>query len=47
MNDGIYVYVTLNKFDKINDYDDIVSTLQDKKGILYLDNGEYFEVFKN
>lgn len=47
MNDGIYVYLTLNKFDKINDYDDIVSTLQNKKGILYLNSGEYFEVFKN
>lgn len=45
MNDGIYVYVTLNKFEKINDYDDIVSTLDNKKGILYLDSGEYFEVF--
>lgn len=47
MNDGIYVYLTLNKFDKINDYDDIVSTLQNKKGILYLNSGEYFEIFKN
>ena len=45
MNDGIYVYVTLNKFDKINNYDDIAITLDNKKGILYLDNGEYFEVF--
>lgn len=45
MNDGIYVYVTLNKFDKINDYSDIVSTLDNKKGVLYLDSGEYFEVF--
>ena len=47
MNDGIYVYVTLLKFEKINDYDEIVSTLGDKKGILYLDSGEYFEIFKN
>ena len=47
MNDGIYVYLTLSKFDKINDYDEIVSTLGDKKGILYLDSGEYFEIFKN
>lgn len=46
MNDGIYVYLTLSRFDKINDYDEIVSTLGDKKGILYLDSGEYFEVFK-
>ena len=47
MNDGIYVYVTLLKFEKINNYDKIVSTLGDKKGILYLDSGEYFELFKN
>ena len=47
MNDGIYVYVTLNKFSRIDDYAEIVSTLNDKKGVLYLDSGEYFEVFKN
>ena len=47
MNDGIYVYLTLLKFEKINNYDKIVSTLGDKKGILYLDSGEYFELFKN
>ncbi len=47
MNDGIYVYITLNKIEKINDYSDIVSTLEDKKGTLYLDSGEYFETFKN
>lgn len=47
MNDGIYVYATLNKFDRLNDYAEIVSTLEDKKGILYLDSGEYFEIFKN
>ena len=47
MNDGIYVYLTLSKFDKINDYETIVSTLGDKKGVLYLDSGEYFETFKN
>ena len=46
MSDGIYVYLTLSKFDKINDYDEIVSTLGEKKGILYLDSGEYFELFK-
>lgn len=44
MNDGINVYVTLNKFSKINDYDEIIATLGSKKGTLYLDSGEYFEV---
>ena len=45
MNDGNYVYLTLNKFDKINNYLEIVKTFNNKKGILYLDSGEYFEIF--
>ena len=36
MNDGNYVYLNLNKF---------VKTFNNKKGILYLDSGEYFEIF--
>lgn len=47
MNDGNYVYLTLNKFKKINNYLDIVKTFNDSKGILYLDSGEYFELFNN
>ncbi len=46
MSDGIYVYINLNRFDKINDYDKIAATLESKKGTLYLDSGEYFEVAK-
>lgn len=44
MNDGNYVYLTLNKFDKINNYLEIVKSFNDTKGILYLDSGEYFEI---
>ena len=44
MNDGNYVYLTLNKFDKIDNYLDIIKEFDNKKGILYLDSGEYFEV---
>lgn len=44
MNDGNYVYLTLNGFDKIDDYLDIIKEFDNKKGILYLDSGEYFEV---
>jgi cell division septal protein FtsQ len=44
MNDGNYVYLTLYTFSKINNYDDIVPTLENKKGILYLDSGNYFEI---
>ncbi len=44
MNDGNYVYLTLQGFDKINDYLDIIKEFDNKKGTLYLDSGEYFEV---
>ena len=45
MNDGNYVYLTLNKFLSINKYIDMVKSFDNKKGILYLDSGEYFDVF--
>ena len=44
MNDGNQVYLTLNKFTKLDDYLDIIKEFDNKKGILYLDSGEYFEV---
>lgn len=44
MNDGNQVYLTLNKFNKIDNYLDIIKEFDNKKGILYLDSGEYFEV---
>ena len=44
MNDGNYIYVTLEKMEKINKYLDIIKSFNNKKGILYLDSGEYFEV---
>lgn len=47
MNDGNYVYITLEKIENINDYIDIIKTFENKKGILYLDSGEYFQVFKD
>ena len=46
MNDGNYVYITLEKIENINSYIDIIKTFENKKGILYLDSGEYFELFK-
>ena len=45
MNDGNYVYLTLNKFNKINNYLEIVKSFNNAKGILYLDSGEYFKLF--
>ena len=44
MNDGNMVYNTLNKLDKMNKYDEIVSKLEGHTGILYLDSGNYFEI---
>ena len=46
MNDGNYVYLTLRTFDKINNYLDIVKEFNNKKGILYLDSGEYFKILE-
>lgn len=38
MNDGNSVYVNLIHLDKLNSYIEIYATLEDKKGILYLDS---------
>ena len=46
MQDGNYVYLTLNKFQNINNYIEIVRKFEKKKGILYLDSGEYFKVYE-
>lgn len=42
MNDGNMVYVTLSKINKINSYPSITKTIENKKGVLYLDYGNYF-----
>jgi len=44
MNDGNLVYVTLSKINKINKYNSIYSKMEEKKGIIYLDSGDYVEV---
>lgn len=44
MNDGNLVYITLGKVEKTNKYSSIYSTLEGKKGIIYLDSGDYVEV---
>lgn len=44
MNDGNQVYITLSKITKINKYNDIYSSMDNKKGIIYLDSGDYIEV---
>ena len=47
MNDQIYVYVTLTKIENLNKYNEIVKELDGKKGILYLDSGNHFEIKDN
>ena len=42
MNDGNYVYVTISKLHKINEYRSVIDSVEDKRGILYLDYGNYF-----
>ncbi len=49
MNDGNYVYITLEKLESINNYTkislEIINKFGKKNGILNLDAGEYFEIF--
>lgn len=44
MDDGNMVYLTLTKFNSINYYNDVLSQLENKKGILYLDSGNHFQI---
>ena len=44
--DGNMVYLTLTKFDMINYYNDVLSQLENRKGILYLDNGNHFQIME-
>lgn len=44
MDDGNMVYLTLTKFKMINYYNEVLEQLEDKKGILYLDNGNHFKI---
>ena len=44
MNDGNEVYITISKLDKLNKYESIVTKLNGKRGILYLDSGNYLEI---
>lgn len=49
MNDGNYVYITLEKLENINNYTkislEIINKFGKKDGTLNLDAGEYFEIF--
>ena len=45
MNDGNYVYINFNSFNKLNNYIDILKAFDNKKGTLHLDSGDYLELF--
>ncbi len=44
MDDGNMVYLTLTKFKTMNYYNKVLSQLEGHKGILYLDNGNHFQI---
>lgn len=44
MNDENYVYITLSKIKNLNKYNEIYDELDGKKGIIYLDSGNYVEI---
>ena len=44
MTDSNYVYITLSKIDKLNKYNSIIQSMEKKKGIIYLDSGDYVEI---
>ncbi len=46
MNDGNYVYITTTRLNHINKYDEVLKELDGKKGILYLDSGNHFQVLE-
>ena len=46
MDDGNMVYLTLTKFKMINHYNEVLKQLENHKGILYLDNGNHFQIME-
>ena len=46
MDDGNHVYINIVKFSNLDFYGEIYPTLNNKKGTLYLDSGNHFEIFK-
>ena len=46
MNDGNYVYINTNRLININKYESVLEQLDGKKGILYLDSGNHFEILE-
>ena len=47
MSDGNYIYINNNTLSKLNDYLSMLKTFNNKKGILHLDSGDYFEIVEH
>lgn len=46
MDDGNSVYLTITKFERLNYYNDVLPQLGGRKGILYLDSGNHFQIME-
>ena len=46
MDDGNSVYFTITKFGRLNYYNDVLPQLEGRKGILYLDSGNHFQIME-
>lgn len=46
MDDGNSVYLTITKFERLNYYNDVLPQLEGRKGILYLDSGNHFQIME-
>lgn len=46
MSDKNLIYLTITKFDRINYYEEVLPQLNGKKGILYFDSGNHFEILE-
>ncbi len=44
MDDGNSVFLTLTKFKMINHYNEVLKQLENHKGVLFLDNGNHFQI---
>ena len=46
MDDGNSVYLTITRFERLNYYNDVLPQLEGRKGILYLDSGNHFQIME-
>ena len=46
MDDGNSVYITITKFERLNYYNEVLPQLDGKKGYLYLDSGNHFQIMQ-